>query len=343
MTYALYSVADRSLPRTGAEELAAGSDLAAGATDGAGVDFVRSAESEAFARPVVEGRSDAVAASFGEIGERGAFGQILADKTVRIFVGASFPGVMGSGEVDGRIEGCLERFVAMKLDPVVRGDGSHGMRFVGEQGDEPSIGVLDGWAEERPDSDDATLALNGGSDAGLARAVHGVGFPVTEAAARGHNLGTVLDHPLTREPAAAVLSTVAFTPSFVRPPQVRPEGSAVRSVSPDPEIDRLVAHDVAALQPAPPDDLLRTPTPLEQSSNRCKVNRSVASIAARAAAAPVGHLLREGRPIRAVMRRGVALHLTRYGARVPPQYRGDLPRREALLPQRRDMISFLRA
>ena len=64
-------LADRSLPRTGAEELAAGSDLSAGAEDGGVVDFVRSVKAKPFAWAMIERGSDLVAAGLGEIGERG--------------------------------------------------------------------------------------------------------------------------------------------------------------------------------------------------------------------------------------------------------------------------------
>ena len=67
-------LADRSLPRTGAEELAAGSDLSAGARGGGVVDFVRSAKAESFAWAMIESGSDLVAVGLGEVGERGALG-----------------------------------------------------------------------------------------------------------------------------------------------------------------------------------------------------------------------------------------------------------------------------
>jgi len=47
-------LADRSLPRTGAEELATGSDLSAGAKDGLVIDLVGSTEAVAASRAVIE-------------------------------------------------------------------------------------------------------------------------------------------------------------------------------------------------------------------------------------------------------------------------------------------------
>ena len=50
------------------------------------VDFVRCAKAEAFAWAMIESGSDLVATDLGEVGERGAFGEILADESVGVFV-----------------------------------------------------------------------------------------------------------------------------------------------------------------------------------------------------------------------------------------------------------------
>src|SRR5262245_37306746 len=105
-------IAGRSLPRTGAEELAAGSDLAAGETGGLIVDFVRGAKAEAAARAVVEAGGDMVAVRLGELTEEGSFGQVLADEAVGVLAGAALPGVVRSGEVDGGAQVTLELLVA---------------------------------------------------------------------------------------------------------------------------------------------------------------------------------------------------------------------------------------
>src|ERR1051325_4106911 len=91
--------ADRSRPRTGAEELAAGSDLAAGRKDAAGVDFVGREEAETKAGPMIEMSRDALASTLGEVPQFGTFRQILPQQSVGVFVGAALPGVVWSGEV----------------------------------------------------------------------------------------------------------------------------------------------------------------------------------------------------------------------------------------------------
>ena len=55
--------------------LAAGSDLPAGATDGAVVDFMRCAEAEALTGTSVQLGGDAIAVSLGEVAEVGSLGR----------------------------------------------------------------------------------------------------------------------------------------------------------------------------------------------------------------------------------------------------------------------------
>jgi hypothetical protein len=78
--YTEYNVAIRSLPRTGAEEHAAGSDLLAARKDEAVIDFVRRAAAEAAAGAMIELGSGVVALALGENAEMNSVGQILAEK-----------------------------------------------------------------------------------------------------------------------------------------------------------------------------------------------------------------------------------------------------------------------
>ncbi len=342
MLRALY-VAGRSLPRTGAEELAAGSDLAAGKTDGAVIDLVGSEEAEAAARTTVQRAGDLVTTGLSEVGQRGAFGEILADETVCIFVGAALPGMVRSGEVDRGAEGALEVHVAVELDAVVGGDGAHRVRFAGEKLDQACVRVLDRSAGQRPQADKPTETFHGGRDARFAFAVHSVRFPVAEAAALLDDAGAIADRALAGEPTAVVVSAVAFAPAFACTPEIAPERTAGTFVAPDPQVDRLVAHDRQAIETAAAGDLLRTPALAQQRLDGREVGGTVAGVATRAPAPRTRHFHCERGPIRPIVARGVALHLSRNRAGMPLQRRRDLPRREALLPQDRNLIPFLRA
>lgn len=51
-----------------------------------------------------------------------AFGEILADQSVRVFIGASFPGMVGGGEVAHHELGVFDLLVVVEFGTVVEGD-----------------------------------------------------------------------------------------------------------------------------------------------------------------------------------------------------------------------------
>ena len=174
------------------------------------VDFEGSAEAEAAARAVVEVSGDLCALLLGESGEVGAFGEILAEEAIGVFVGAAFPGVVRGGEVEASVQLAGDIFEAMKFGAVVRGEAEDRMGFVFEQEDGPAGGESGSGLGEFADADDTAFAFDDGGDAGLAAAMDGVQFPVADASAAVHDGGTVLDHGLAGDPAAAVVAAVAF-------------------------------------------------------------------------------------------------------------------------------------
>lgn len=90
---------------------------------------MRGAEAEAAASALVEGGGDLVAARLSEVGERDAFGRVLADEAVGVLVGAAFPSVVRRGEVDFQAEDLLQELVAVNLDAVVGGEGAPPVGF----------------------------------------------------------------------------------------------------------------------------------------------------------------------------------------------------------------------
>ena len=335
-------VADRSPPRTGAEELAAGGDLSAASADGV-IDLVRGEIAEAAARPVVEFGCDVVAVPLGEITEMNALGQILAEEAIGVFVGAAFPGVVRSGEVDLRAECAFQLFIAVELRPVIRSDRSHRMRLGRQELDRAGVGVFDGGTRERANPDQTAFPFNRSNDARLAAAMDGIDLPVTHASAACYDCGPVLDHPFAGKSAAAVVATIALAPALLGSSQISPQRSALRPIPPNVQVDRLVTHHRPAFSSKPTDDLVRAPTLRKQCFHWTKVHRPVARVPAGTAAAAGGHLHRHVRAIRPVIRRGVALHLPRDRAAMTPQCRRDLRRRQSLTAHCCDMISFFGA
>ena len=78
---------------------------------------------------MVKGSSDGVAASLRELGHAGAFGNVLTDEAVGVFVGAALPGMMGSSEVKRGTGSSLDQGVIMELGAVVGGDGFESLRM----------------------------------------------------------------------------------------------------------------------------------------------------------------------------------------------------------------------
>ena len=336
------NVADRSLPRTGAEELAAGSDLSAGRKDGLVVDIVRGEEAVAFAGAVVEFSGDQLALRLGQTGEAGAFGEVLTDESVGVFVGAALPSVMWISEVDLGPEEPLDIFEAMELGAVIGGDAMHWVQLAEQQPDRTARGFLSGCARQFGDADETALTLHQRQDAGFALPMHGVSFPVAAPQSLRHNFRSDSDHGFTGEPAPTVLPAVTFAPLLASASQMPPQGSVPALVRPDVKIDRFVAHDRSSVPLKHPHDLFGADL-LPQVLFHCrKVGLPVSAVTARAASPAVGHLDRERRSVRSVIGRRIALHLPRNRARMARQLRGDLPCRTPRLPQRRDLISFLR-
>lgn len=55
------------------------------------------------------------------------FGDVLPNKTIGVFVRATFPGMIGSSEVAGNRESGLYLLIGMKFGTVVEGDGEEAL------------------------------------------------------------------------------------------------------------------------------------------------------------------------------------------------------------------------
>ena len=163
--------------------------MAAGQTGGV-VDFVGGFEAEAFARAIVEDVGDGGALVLGEGGEVGAFGEVLADQAVSIFVGAAFPGVVRSGEVDRDLEFSFDGFIGVKLSAVVGGDGFEEGFVFSKKFDRALGSVCRGRVRQFSDPDLAAEAVDDGEDACFGRTADCIDFPVAQS-------GPVLDDDRT--------------------------------------------------------------------------------------------------------------------------------------------------
>ena len=60
-----------------------------------------------------------------DVGKVIGFGNVLANKAIGILIGASLPGVVRSGEVEGDVVGGFDVAVSVELAAVVRSDRAH--------------------------------------------------------------------------------------------------------------------------------------------------------------------------------------------------------------------------
>ena len=338
-----FRAADGPLPRTGAEELAAGSGPSAGDIGDAVIDFGRSAEAEAAPGSVVELGGDGGALTLRERGEVGAFGQVLPEKPIGVLVGAAFPGVVRSGEVEFGAQALLDCFVQVELGTVISGDRMNGMRFVAEDVGSAAQGLAGSDAREFADADQAAHAFDYGDGGGLAAAVYGIDLPIAGASALLDDGGAFTDHPLAGEAAAAVVTSVAFAPQLTGATQTAPKRATVFLVGPEVQIDRLVAHGLHALEPEASHDLLRAEILAQHPFNGRKVLRRVAAITPGAATAPVGLLDRAHGPVCSIIAGAVppdlAIDRTGMPFQLPCDLCGTMPARA----HRCDSVSFVSA
>ena len=99
-------------------------------------------EPESFSGPGVELVSDARAGPLRDVGHALSLGQVLPDEAVGVLGSATFPGVVGGGEIELRACDGLDLFVAVELGAVIYGDGTDPPGGALDQGNGPAIGVL---------------------------------------------------------------------------------------------------------------------------------------------------------------------------------------------------------
>ena len=336
-----FGTAEGPLSRTGAEELAAGSGPSAGCVGEAVVDLGRSAEAEAAPRAVVELTGKRSALALSERGQIDTFREILPEEPIGVFIGAAFPGVMGSGEVDGGAEALLERFVHVELGTVIRRDGVDGMEFVAHDVGRALQGFLRPDTRELTDAHETAFAFDHGDRGRLAAAVDGVDLPIAEAGALSDDRWPVGDHAFAGEAAAAVLARVAFPASLVGAAEPTPEGAAHRFVLPDVEVDRFDAHHARTFEPKATHDLFGAEVLSQHAFDRREMIGGVAPIPPGAAATAVRLLHREDRAVVAIVHTAVTLDLPPNRRGMPAEGGRNLLDRMSLASHRCDVVSFL--
>ncbi len=209
----------------------------------------------------IEFVGDDIAVVLSERGHAGALGQVLADEAVGVFVGATFPGVMGRGEIELQTDGVLDCGIAMELGAVVGGDGAEVLGVALGQANGAVVELLCGARLELADQDVTGFALDQADDAVLVAVAHdGVDLPMAELAAPGNRGWAFGEMALAGEPAAAVVGAVALAKAALAcTPQMLMQVAAAAPVVPNVAVDGLVADAQALLPTQQSRHLFRAP------------------------------------------------------------------------------------
>lgn len=164
--------------------------------------FFGRAEPQAKPGAVVQSFGDGVALRLGEIPQAGAFGQILAEQPIGVFVGGALPSVVGCREVDFGAETTLQFLVEMKLAAVVGGDGPHRVGFAAEHRGGPREGFFGANPGKFPDPHQTALSLDDSERRRFATAMHRIDLPVAQSGPSLDDGRTLFDHLLSSQPAA---------------------------------------------------------------------------------------------------------------------------------------------
>lgn len=151
-------------------------------------------------------------------GEVRAFGEILADEAVRIFVGATLPGSVRVGEVDGEIEICCDIFVHRHFTTAIIGERlSHNFRHRFHLADKAPMHDGSGCVGELHEDQKARRSFDQSSHAAFVPlAFDEVAFPVSRHGAGFNVLRSHRDWSDGLQLSATVFSAHAGAAFLVR-------------------------------------------------------------------------------------------------------------------------------
>lgn len=168
-----------------------------------------------------------------------SLGEVLTQEAIEVFVGSSFPRVVGGSEIAGDSEPLLEPFVRVELCAVIEGDSFEQVGFCGNDAADGSIGLSCGPVENFGYFGKPGLAFNEGNDAlELIGAHYRVTFPVAELRTIATAGGAVADPKFSFESTYVILRPVTLSASFWNNSQVFEQFTASASILLDPSIDR---------------------------------------------------------------------------------------------------------
>lgn len=268
--------------------------------------------------------SNPVAVGLGKLPEARAFGKILSNKSVGIFVGASLPGMVGRGEVAPHASYFLNVFVTMELGAVVERDGSKVSVESLDGTQHGFVSLLDVPCDELLDNGEAGDPFDEGEDAvTLVSADDGITLPMAALSAPVDGGGAFTDMSLSDDSSSGLRAAASLSTKFGNDAQVLPEVAAVASVKAQVSVNSLHAHARSPVSASTPDDLSGAPMASDGVGDGCPVARAETQIPAGAASPGDGVLMRLLGSVGAIVASGITGEFPADGCWVSIQKLGD--------------------
>lgn len=179
----------------------------------------------------------------------------------------------------------------MELSAIIRGDCSDEFTVSAQEMKRPIIGVLFCSCFELAEEQVARFPVHETDEAvATAFADDRVDFPVAELGTAFGSTGPLADMSFTRQAAATVIGSIAFSPLLSCAAQMRVERAPETAIQPDMLIDGFVADGEFAMAAQMAGDLLGAPLASQQGFDSLEIGAREVLIAAEARAPAVTFL-----------------------------------------------------
>lgn len=172
----------------------------------------------------------------------GLFGDVLSYQAVEVFVGSSFPGMVGVGEVADDRELRFYQLVAMEFRAVVERYGLDSPAVPAQGLEASPVDLYNGFCPHFDYHNESGLALHQGHDAMVpVSANYRVAFPMADGFSAFGRSGPGRDVALFGQDPPVFVPCASFAMSFWLDPEVLVKASALLLVRKDVFVDRLMA------------------------------------------------------------------------------------------------------
>ena len=191
------------------------------------------------------------AVCLGEDVKIASFPRILSNESIGIFIGSSFPGMVGVAEIEFYGQYGLDIFVIVKFGTVVDGDGFNAVSRALEVVNDGSGNAFGGLVLKLADGQVPGFSLHHGKEAVLgASGPHDrVGFPMAKVFPGVHGGWSFINTAFSDEYSSVILAAISFTALFAAATKMAIDLPSLAVVFPDILVDAFMADQGAFLFP----------------------------------------------------------------------------------------------